>query len=109
MPNKYVKKTHRCRSNAEIYELAYEEVTNIKGESLRNAAPAYSININYMSLRRYIKKKKFYQAHLTDKPPSVGYVSQTVFTKEEENILPEYLLFCAALWTNNERDKKLGL
>ncbi|CAH1962164.1 unnamed protein product [Acanthoscelides obtectus] len=69
MPNKYVRKTDRGVSSAEIYELAFEEVT-FRGQSLRSAASAY--NINYMSLQRYIKKKKAYQANLTDKPPSVG-------------------------------------
>nr|CAH7723262.1 unnamed protein product [Callosobruchus chinensis] len=50
-----------------------------------------------MSLQRYtFKKKELYQANITDKPPSVGYISQTVFTNEEENILYEYLLVCAA-------------
>ncbi|CAH2012845.1 unnamed protein product [Acanthoscelides obtectus] len=93
MPNKYVRKTDRGVSSAEIYELAFEEVT-FRGQSLRSAASAY--NINYMSLQRYIKKKKAYQANLTDKPPSVGYVSQTVFLKDEENVLCEYLLTCAA-------------
>ncbi|VEN49389.1 unnamed protein product [Callosobruchus maculatus] len=93
MPNKYVRKTDRGRSSAEIYELACEEVTS-RGQSLRNAASAY--NLNYMSLQRYIKKKKLYQANLTDKPPSVGYASQTIFTRGEENILCDYLLVCAA-------------
>lgn len=80
-------------STAEIYELAFEEVT-LTGKSLRDAASSY--NLNYMSLQRYIKKKKSYQANLTSGAPSVGYVSPTVFTKEEENILSEYLLTCAA-------------
>ncbi|CAH1961771.1 unnamed protein product [Acanthoscelides obtectus] len=93
IPNKYVRKTDRGVSSAEIYELAFEEVT-FRVQSLRSAASAY--NINYMSLQRYIKKKKAYQANLTDKPPSVGYVSQTVFLKDEENVLCEYLLTCAA-------------
>lgn len=55
MPNKYKRKTDRGMSSAEIYELAFEEVT-LRGKSLRNAASSY--NLNYMSLQRYIKKKK---------------------------------------------------
>nr|CAH7729434.1 unnamed protein product [Callosobruchus chinensis] len=90
MPNKYVRKTHRDRSDAEIYELVCEEVAS-RGESLTNAAFAYSITYRYT-----FKKKELYQANITDKPPSAGYISQTVFTNEEENILYEYLLVCAA-------------
>lgn len=75
-----------------MYELAYKEV--ISGQSLRNAASSY--NLNHISLFRYIKKKKAFEANLTDKPPSVGYPSPTVFTEEEENILSQYMLTCAA-------------
>lgn len=91
-------------SSVEIYELAFEEVT-LRGESLRNAASSY--NLNYISLQRYIKKKKAYQANQTNETPSVGYVSPTIFTEEEENVLRDYLLTCAAsnygLTTNETR------
>lgn len=55
MPNKYLRKTDRGLASAEIYELASEEVL-LRGQSLRNAASSYQLN--YMSLQRYIKKKK---------------------------------------------------
>lgn len=35
---------------------------------------------------------------VTNKVPSVGYVSSSIFTEEEENILCEYLLICAAIY-----------
>lgn len=59
-------------------------------------APKVRYNLNYMSLQRYIKKKKAHQQQLSDEAPSVGYISPTVFTKDEEKILSDYLLTCAA-------------
>lgn len=104
MPNKYIRKTDRGMASDEIYELAFEEVT-IRGQSLRNAA--FSYNLNYMSLSRYIKKKQAFQDNETDVAPSMGYAHPTVFTDDEENILCEYLLTCAASnWADNKRDKK---
>ncbi|XP_074037915.1 uncharacterized protein [Leptinotarsa decemlineata] len=93
MPNTYVRKTERGMASIEIYDLAFEEVT-VRGQSLRSAASSY--NLNYMSLQRYIKKKKAHQQQLSDEAPSVGYISPTVFTKDEEKILSDYLLTCAA-------------
>ena len=55
MPNKYTRKLNRATFSIEIYELAYEEVT-LRGNSLRNAASSYGLN--YMTLQRFIKKKK---------------------------------------------------
>ena len=43
-----------------------------------------------------LRKKKAYQANVTEERPSMGYASPTIFTKDEENILCEYLLTCAA-------------
>lgn len=60
-----------------------------------------------MTLQRYIKKKKAYHAYLTDEAPSIGYASSTIITREEENILCEYLLIYAA--SDNKKDKKSGL
>lgn len=80
-------------ASVHMYELAFEEVT-LRGQSLRNAAASYSIN--YMSLQRYIKKKQAFQDKVTDVPPSMGYASPTIFTEQEEKILCEYLLTCAA-------------
>ncbi|XP_022829429.1 uncharacterized protein LOC111359389 [Spodoptera litura] len=93
MPNKYTRKTDRGMASIDIYELAFEEVT-LRGQSLRNAASSY--NLNYMSLQRYIKKKQAFQDNATEVIPSMGYASPKVFTDEEENILCEYLLTCAA-------------
>lgn len=42
-------------ANVELYELAFEEVT-LRCQSLRQAASSY--NLNYLSLQRYIKKRK---------------------------------------------------
>ncbi|XP_072403230.1 uncharacterized protein [Diabrotica undecimpunctata] len=93
MPNKYTRKTDRGTASVEIYVLAFEEV-RLRGKSLRDAAASY--NLNYMSLSRYIKKKEVYHANPEGQAPSMGYTVPTIFTEEEENILSEYLLTCAA-------------
>lgn len=73
----------------EMYELAFEGV-RLRGKSLREAA--VSLNLNYMSLSRYIEKKESFEAN----PEDMGYKIPTVFTKEEDNLLSDYLLTCAA-------------
>lgn len=93
MPNNYTRKTDRGTASVEIYDLAFEEV-RLRGKSLRDAAASY--NLNYMSLSRYIKKKEAYQANPEGEAPSMGYTIPTIFTEEEENILSDYLLTCAA-------------
>ncbi|CAH1975067.1 unnamed protein product [Acanthoscelides obtectus] len=49
-----------------------------------------------MSLSRYTKKKEAYQANPEGKAPSMGYTFPTIFIEEEENVLSDYLLTCAA-------------
>lgn len=93
MPNNYRRKTDKGTASVEIYDLAFEEV-KLRNKSLRNAAASY--NLNYMSLSRYIKKKEACQANPEGEAPSMGYAIPTIFTEEEENILSDYLLTCAA-------------
>lgn len=66
----------------------------LRGKNLKDAAA--SCNLNYMSLSRYIKKKEAFQANPEGDVPSMGYTMPTIFTEEEENILSDYLLTCAA-------------
>ncbi|CAH2017117.1 unnamed protein product [Acanthoscelides obtectus] len=92
MPNEYKRKTNRGMASKEIYELASEEVM-LRNKSLRDAATSY--DINHTSLYRYIKKKQAYQSNKAIQPPSIGYHRPTVFTKEEEKSLCEYVLTCS--------------
>ncbi|CAH1977384.1 unnamed protein product [Acanthoscelides obtectus] len=88
MPNEYKRKTNRGMASKEIYELASEEVM-LRNKSLRDAATSY--DIIHTSLYRYIKKKQAYESNKTIQPPSIEYHRPTVFTKEEEKSLCDYL------------------
>nr|CAI5846925.1 unnamed protein product [Callosobruchus analis] len=90
MPNEYKRKTNRGMVPKEIYELAAEEM---RRKSLRGAAQSY--DLNRTSLYKYIKKKEAFESNETAKPPSVRYHHPTVFAKDEEKSLCEYLLMCS--------------
>ncbi|KAG5897601.1 hypothetical protein JTB14_019549 [Gonioctena quinquepunctata] len=98
MPNKYERNTVRGINSVEIYELASEEFT-IRGGSFRNAASSY--NLIYMSLQRYIEKKKAYQANQANESPSVGYVSPTILTEEKNIYYKSYRIIKRAILDNH--------
>ncbi|CAH1984004.1 unnamed protein product [Acanthoscelides obtectus] len=108
MPNEYKRKTNRGMASKGIYELASEEVM-LRNKSLRDAATSY--DINHTSLYRYINKKQAYESNKTIQLPSIGYHRPTVFTKEEEKSLCEYVLTCsdANFGLSTKEARKLAL
>lgn len=57
MPNKHIRKTDRGLVSTEVFSLAADEVLNNR-QSLRNVAKSYKIN--YISLYRFVEKRKSY-------------------------------------------------
>lgn len=94
MVRNYVRKTNRVHSDQNMRE-AVELVEN--GESLRKAANLK--NVNYMTLFRYVNKKKNTAAAGSAETMRVtpNYENRKVFSESQEAALKEYIKNCAKM------------
>ena len=94
MPRTWVRKTNRG-VDAKVLMSATEEVQN--GTSVRAVAKKHGIC--HVTLYRYWKKLKQLKGQGLQDLPRVGYVSpNTVFSREQEDLLAEYVSQAADIY-----------
>jgi len=80
----------RASKNQDVYELAAVKVLQ-NNTSIRKASKIF--DLYYMTLYRYIKKKK------NNECPTIGYIkSRLIFMQEAEDKLASYLLKCSDIY-----------
>ncbi|XP_069685007.1 uncharacterized protein [Periplaneta americana] len=96
MVRTYKRKTNRGCIDEEIYERAAKDVSE-RNLSIRQAAEAHAVN--FMTLHRYLKRKREQDEDRSSRKNLVGYVRhRQTFSDELEKRLEDYIIHCSRIY-----------
>lgn len=96
MPRVRIRKTEKGTKPIATYEEGYKEVVE-NGNSIRSAAE--KVGVHYVSLSRFIKKKKKPMEEESASPVTMGYrCVRRVFNEEQEKSMVDYIIKTANIF-----------